>query len=124
MNVYFQVKNHLASIRKESCDKFDEHLMIKLASISGSLTFGQLYIISIYHEICKNVCEQYKDDCQVFSTCCPGNTDCYNQIMSRDLKKIEEYKDYKLVLALNKYEKEDGTIDKYTLQKWLSENAI
>ena len=62
--------------------------------------------------------------CEVFSTNCPGNMDCYNQIMSRDLMKIEQYKEYKLALALNKYEIEGGTIDKYTLQKWLSENAI
>ena len=58
MNEFFQVKNHLASIRKEACDNFDKFLIIKLASTSGLLTFGFLYIKAIYHEIYKKVCDQ------------------------------------------------------------------
>ena len=45
-----------------------------------SLNFGKLYIESIYHGIYKNVCEQYKDDYEVFCTCCPSNMDCYSNI--------------------------------------------
>ena len=124
MNEFFQVKNHLASIREEACGKFDQFLTIKLANDVESFNFGKLYIKAIYYEVYRKVCEQYQDDCQVFSTCCPGYLDCYDQIKSRDLKKIEQFKEYKLALALNKYEREDGAIDKYTLQRWLSENAI
>ena len=76
MNEFFQVKSHLARIRKEACEKFDNFLIIKLANDVGSLHFGKLYIESIYHEVYKIVCKQYNDDCEVFFTCCPGNIDC------------------------------------------------
>ena len=48
----------------------------------------------------------------------------YNEIRKRDLEKIEEFKDYKLSLVFNKIEKEICMIDKFTLQKWLSEKAL
>ena len=60
----------------------------------------------------------------MFITCCPGNIDCYNQIITQDWKKMKHFTEYKLALALTKYEREDGKIDKYTLQKWLSRNEI
>ena len=129
MNEYFQVKNHLANIRNEACDKFDEFLTIKFADDSGPSKFGKPYIEFVYKDVYNRVCDQYEADCQMFFKCCRVNTDFYNPIKSMDLKKIEDLRDYKRALVLNKYEKEYGTkeddkMNKYIFQKWLSENEI
>ena len=129
MNEFFQVKNHLASIREEACDQFDKFITIKLDDDSIPSKFTKHYIEHIYTSVYKRVCDQYKEDCEVFSTYCSDNNNNYKAIKTLDLRKIENFKLYKLTLVLNKYEKETGTkeddkIDKYTLQKWLSEKAI
>ena len=134
MNEFLQVINHLASIREEACYKFDQFLTIKVADESAPSKFSKPYIEGVYKIVYNRVRDQYEADCQVFSTCCrqtitTDNNNYYDKIKSMDLKKIENFKLYKLTLVLNKYEKETGTkeddkIDKYTLQKWLLEKAI
>ena len=124
MNEFFQVDKHLTSKRIEACDEFNKYLITEIANISASNILLKDDIETMYNRVYKKVYDRYVDDCRVFYTCFPDKIMFYNEIRERDLEKIEEFKDYKLSLVFNKIEKEICMIDKFTLQKWLSEKAL
>ena len=123
MNDFIQIEEYLAMKRMEACDEFDKYISIELTGVDGCDTLSKEEIKRIYNQAHSKVCGRFHDDCEILKKGCPDFGEVIHSIKLRDLKKIKDLKDYKLMLVFGIFEK-GGVLRMYTFEKWLSGQAV
>ena len=122
MDEFLRVEEYLAGKRQTACQQFERFVMSVLLD-KDKENFDRQELVSMYCTAYDKVSSQFKEDCRVFKESCPSLRKLVDLVEPRDLKKIEDFKEYKLSLVFDHCDYRNcGQITKMILRNFCVES--
>ena len=122
MDEFLRVEEYLAGKRETACQQFERFVMSVLLE-NDKENFDRQELVSMYCTAYGKVSSQFIEDCRVFKESCPSLRKLVDLVEPRDLKKIEDFKEYKLSLVFDHCDYRNcGQITKMILRNFCVES--